>query len=155
MAGGDAFDPTGHWSLTLAVMHNAASSRCGNMQFRTEGQPSEAAKMSSRLSAAAPVRTIKALAMVFALCLVVVTSLMLSAVPSMAQSDHEETRILLQDISAYLVRCQAVPSSPPTPLFPLCANEKAQLLRRQHDLHVSDAEVNAQLTGRGGFGRWP
>lgn len=111
--------------------------------------------MSSRLSAAAPVRTIKAFAMVFALCLVVVTSLTLFAVPSMAQSDDVQAKDLLQDISAYLDRCQAAQSNASTALSRSCANEKAELLRRQYDLHVSDAEINAQLNGRGGFGRWP
>jgi hypothetical protein len=56
---------------------------------------------------------------------------------------------LLQDIAAYFGRRQAAQSSPPTALSGSCANEKADLLRRQYDLHVSNVEVNAQLKGRG------
>jgi hypothetical protein len=81
--------------------------------------------------------------------------LLLSAAPLAAQSADSDIKNLVQDISAYFDRCKGVQSSPPTPLSRSCANEKAQLLGRQHDLHLSDAEVNAQLNGRGGFGRWP
>ena len=75
--------------------------------------------------------------------------------PSTAQSDDAQVKNLLQDIAAYYSRCKGAEPSPSTPVSLSCANEKAELLRRQHNLHVTDAEVNAQLSGRGGFGRWP
>lgn len=90
-----------------------------------------------------------------ALCLISAAPLLLCAAPLAAQSDDIEMKNLVQDIVAYFERCQGVQSSPPTPLSRSCANEKAEIVRRQRDLHVSDAEVNAQLKGRGGFGRWP
>lgn len=94
-------------------------------------------------------------ALALALCLATVCFALLFTAPSQGAADNVQTTDLMQDIIAYLHRCQSVPSSPPTALFRSCAKEKTELLRRQHNLHVSDAEVDAQLKGRGGFGRWP
>jgi hypothetical protein len=75
--------------------------------------------------------------------------------PIAAQSRDNDVKVLLQDIAAYVVRCQAVQASSPPDQVRSCGNEKTELLRRQHELNVGDVEVNAQLSGRGGFGRWP
>jgi hypothetical protein len=99
-------------------------------------------------------RAINVLPILFTFCLISVV-LFLSAAPSVAQPNDGQINILAQDISAYFERCKDVHGSPPTPLSRSCANERGELLRRQHDLQVSDAEINAQLRGRGGFGRWP
>jgi hypothetical protein len=99
-----------------------------------------------------PTCALHVLAILFALFLI--SPLFLSAARSIAETDDNESRILVQDIVAYFDRCKDVHERPPT-LLSSCVNEKAELLRRQHDLHVSDTEVNAQLRGRGGFGRWP
>jgi hypothetical protein len=80
----------------------------------------------------------------FALWLIIVP-LLLSAAPSAAQPADNEMKNLVQDISAYFDRCKGVQASPPMPLSRSCANEKAQLPGRQPNLHLSDADVNAQL----------
>ena len=100
-------------------------------------------------------RKMEGIAFAFVLCLISAGFMLRSTAPSAAQPGDIQVKDLLQDITAYLNRCAMVESSPPTPLSRSCANEKAELLRRQHDLRLSDADVNAQLKGRGGFGRWP
>jgi hypothetical protein len=74
----------------------------------------------------------------FALCIVV--GLLL---PSGARSDDKNS--LVQDIRAYLNRCQSQKKSSASKASDPCVKDKAELIRRQHDLKLSNADVNTQL----------
>jgi hypothetical protein len=78
-----------------------------------------------------------------ALGLVGIALVSLSSTPLAAQSDDKD--MLVQDIGAYLSQCKPPASSPPTLSAPQCANQKAELLRRQAALHLSDADINMLL----------
>ena len=72
----------------------------------------------------------------------------MSAAPAPAQTDSKT--VLVQDFKAFEERCKPVASQPPAPLSQSCANELAALPQRQHDLHLTDADLEAAGV-RGGF----
>lgn len=65
------------------------------------------------------------------------------SLPSAAQSD---TRLqsLIKDIKTYIRQCGSVEPNTPPP-SKKCANEQAQLVRRQVELHLRNEDVNAKL----------
>ncbi len=73
---------------------------------------------------------------------------------SPAQSAQVDT--LISDIKAHVAMCSQV-SPDQADLVTKCANEKGSLIQRQHDLGLSDAQVNNLISGgvktRGW--RWP
>jgi hypothetical protein len=78
-----------------------------------------------------------------ALGLLGIATMLLPSTASRGQSDDKNT--LTQDIGAYLGQCK-----PPAPAAPAlspehCANQKAELQRRQEALHLSNAEINELL----------
>jgi len=77
-----------------------------------------------------------------ALCLIGVGSGLLSPAPSPAQSDDKNN--LIRDFKAYKARCEPETSSSPSP-SQSCANEKAELVDRQHKLNLSDADLEALM----------
>ena len=95
----------------------------------------------------------------FAFGLIGVGSLGLTAAPSAAQPGGKDPILqdFLADVRAYVDQCKGDPNarqaSPQQ-----CANQKAELQRRQKPLHLTDAEVNKLLDGqvtRGSIGRNP
>ncbi len=97
-------------------------------------------------------REIDTIKIVVALCLASTGTLL----PSAAQSDDKDTLVqyLVDDIKIYVQECG--PVKPNThPASQKCANEQAQLVRRQVELHLSNADVNAKLSGRGPGGWHP
>lgn len=96
-------------------------------------------------------REVHAINVALALCLTSVGS----SVPSAASADDKVTRVqyLVQDIKAHIAECGAVnPDTHPT--SPACANEQAELVNRQVELGLSNAAVNAQLSGTRGPNGW-
>jgi hypothetical protein len=69
----------------------------------------------------------------------------LSAAPARAQFDSKT--ILVQDLKAYLDRCQ--PANRPPVTSQDCTNERDELAVRQKKLNMSDAELKEAV--RGGF----
>jgi hypothetical protein len=63
---------------------------------------------------------------------------LLSAAPAAAQADSKT--ILVEDFKAFVERCKPAASQP---LSPSCANELAGLTRRENDLHLTDADLEA------------
>ena len=94
-------------------------------------------------------REIDAIKIVVALCLASTGALL----PSAAKADDKDT--LVQDIRAFVQRCDG--KSKET-LSPLCANQWAELHRRQDALHLTNQDVNAKMVttrgGRHGGGPW-
>jgi hypothetical protein len=78
----------------------------------------------------------------------IMVSMALPAVPAAAQTDSKA--VLAQDFKAFDERCKAVTSQSPPPLSQSCANELAELTRRQRSLHLTDADLEAAGV-RGGF----
>ena len=78
----------------------------------------------------------------------IMLGVVMSAAPAPAQTDSKP--VLVQDFKAFDERCKAVTSQPPPPLSQSCANELAALTQRQHDLHLTDADLEAAGV-RGGF----
>ena len=76
--------------------------------------------------------------------LMTVSGLLQSPMPAIAQADTKE--LLVQDFKAFRDRCPGVPSS----YSPSCADELAQLARRQQALHLSDSDLEAAAV-KGGF----
>jgi len=81
---------------------------------------------------------------VFALCVMSAGMMLLSSAPAVAQADSKA--ILIQDFKAFKRQCPGSPSS----YSKFCANELAQLTRRQQALHLTDADLEAAGV-RGGF----
>ncbi|MGO9358472.1 MAG: hypothetical protein ACLP1D_12490 [Xanthobacteraceae bacterium] len=65
---------------------------------------------------------------------------LLFAAPAAAQTDSKT--ILVQDFKAFVERCKPG-TQPPAALSPSCANELAGLTRRENDLHLTDADLEA------------
>ena len=95
-------------------------------------------------------RKINEMTIAMTLCLVSIGSILLSASPSLAQSNDKET--LVQDIRAYRARCEPAQAST-SAQSPTCSNEKAELLGRQKKLNLTDADLDTLLsvTSRGGL----
>jgi hypothetical protein len=82
-------------------------------------------------------------------------TMLLAVTPSLA-ADSAQIDSFISDVRAHMQMCSQVSTSQ-TDLVQKCTNEKNALLQQQHDLGLTDAQVNDRLSGgvktRGW--RWP
>lgn len=85
-----------------------------------------------------------------AACLIGWGLVLLPSLPSSAQSDEKD--YFIQDVKVYREKCDNA-SSGQTGILQQCKNEKAELTQRQHQLNLTDAEVDQKLNAktRGGL----
>jgi hypothetical protein len=86
-------------------------------------------------------------------------SVLLAAAPSLAADSTAQSAQIdsfISDVRAHMQMCSQV-SADQTDLVQKCSNEKTSLIQQQHDLGLTDAQVNDRLSGgvktRGW--RWP
>ncbi len=74
-------------------------------------------------------------------------SMLLAAAPSVAATAQPaQIDAFMSDIRAHMQMCDKV-SADKTDLVQKCANEKTALIHRQHDLGLTNAQVNDRLKG--------